>query len=175
MTIQSIKHLMYQTKATECHRDHVTLHGMKSQMENSVDEGTVDIYCFIRPSTCNYGNQCAAQCPKGIIINYEEIISLDKSECSYLISEYNSGCNGTHQKAVYDNQDTETNVQWHLSSYIDLITDNLMTFDEFITEQRKLLLNPKKSVLTTNVAAQCGWADNIVCKNPLKVIFTNVN
>ena len=120
----------------------------------SVDEGTVDIYCFLRPSTCNYGNQCAAKFPKGIILHYEEIISLDKSECSYVISKYNSGCNGNHQKAVYDNQDTETNVHWHL-----------VTFDEFIAEQRKLLLNPKESVLTTNVAAQCGWADNIVCNN----------
>ena len=128
----------------------------------SVDEGTVDIYCLLRPSTCNYGNQCAAQFPKGIIIHYEEIISLDKSECSHVISEYNSGCNGTHQKAVYDNQDTETNVHWHLSSYIDFITDNRMTFDEFIAEQRKLSSIPKKSVLTTNVAAQCGWADNTV-------------
>ena len=40
-----------------------------------------------------------------------------------------------------------------------------MTFDEFIAEQGRILLNPKKSVLTTDVAAQCGWADNIVCKN----------
>ena len=40
-----------------------------------------------------------------------------------------------------------------------------MTFDEYVAEQRKLSLIPKKSVLTTNVAAQCGWADNRVCKN----------
>ena len=63
-------------------------------------------------------------------------------ESSYLISEYNSGCNGTHQKAVYDNQDPETDVHWHLSTYIDFITDNQMAFDEFIAEQRKSLLNP---------------------------------
>ncbi len=34
MTIQNLEHLMYETKATECHKDHVTLHGMESQMEN---------------------------------------------------------------------------------------------------------------------------------------------
>ena len=30
----NLEHLMYQTRATECHRDHVTLHDTKSQMEN---------------------------------------------------------------------------------------------------------------------------------------------
>ena len=31
---------------------------------HSADEGTVDIYCFVCPSTCNYGNQYAAQFPE---------------------------------------------------------------------------------------------------------------
>ncbi len=29
-----LEHLMYQIYATECHQDHVTLHGTKRQMEN---------------------------------------------------------------------------------------------------------------------------------------------
>jgi hypothetical protein len=57
----------------------------------SVHNGTDDIYCFIPPRTCNNGNQCSAQFPEGIVINYEqrEIINLDKTECSHMVSQYN--------------------------------------------------------------------------------------
>ena len=96
-------------------RDVVTYNGYcEESSSHYVQHGTVDIYCFVRPSTCNYGNQCAAQFPEGIIINCEEkkIICLDKMECSHVVSQYNSGGNGTSQKSVHGNQETETYVHW---------------------------------------------------------------
>ena len=144
-------------------RDFVTYNGYHEEPSwHYVHDG----YCIVRPSTCNYCNQCAAQFPEGIIINYEEkkIIGLDKMECSHVVSQYNSEGNGTSQKSVYDNQETETYVHWHLNSSLDFMTDKRMTFDEFIAEQRKLSLQPKKPVSTSSVVDQCGWADNMMCK-----------
>ena len=122
-------------------RDFVTYNGYREESRwHYVQHGTVDIYCFVRPSTCNYGNQSAAQFPEGIIINCEEkkIICLDKMECSHVVLQHNSGGNGTSQKSVHGNQETETYVHWHLNSSLDFMTDKRMTFDEFIAEQRKL-------------------------------------
>ena len=148
-------------------RNVVTYNGYEESSWHSAHEGTVDIYCFVRPSTCNYGNQYAAQFPEGIIINYEEmkIISLDKMECSHVTAQYNSGGNGTSQKPVYADQRTETDVHWHLYSSFDFMTDNRMTFDEFIAEPWILSLQPKMPVSTMNVVDQCGWAGNVRCKN----------
>ena len=73
-------------------RDVVTNNGSREEAcWYSVHDGTDDIYCFVQPRTCNYGNQCAAQFPEGIIINYEErkIISLDLTECSHMVSQHN--------------------------------------------------------------------------------------
>jgi hypothetical protein len=98
----------------------------------------LNIYCFIRPSICNYDNQSAVEFPKGVIINYEEveIFSLNQMECSDMVSKFNSGGYGKHHKSLYDNQDTETNVHWHLCSNIDFKTD-WITLDEFIAEHNK--------------------------------------
>jgi hypothetical protein len=78
---------------------------MKSQSA-FVCEEAVDIYCFIRPSPCNYGSQDASQFQEGIIINYEEMktISLDTIEYSYLVAQDDSGGNQTNQKTVFANQ-----------------------------------------------------------------------
>jgi hypothetical protein len=135
----------------------------------SVHDGTDDIYCFVQPRTCNYGNQCAAQFPEGIIINYEErkIISLDITECSHMVSLHNQAGDVmyvTSRSSVHDNPVTESYVQWHLSSYFDFMTDKRMTFDEFIAEHGILSLQPKKPVSTMNVVDQFGRADNIMCK-----------
>ena len=81
-----------------------------------------------------------------------------------MVLQHNSGGNGTSQKSVHGNQETETYVHWHLNSSIDFMTAERMTFDEFIAEQRKLSLQPKKPVSTINVVDQCGWADNMMCK-----------
>ena len=87
-----------------------------------VDERTVKIFCFISPSNCDYGSQYAAQFPEGIIIIYMKIISL-YLECSNEAAQYNSGGNGTSQKPVYAGQETESDVQLHLHSSLDFITD----------------------------------------------------
>ena len=108
---------------------------------HSEDGETVDFYCLVRPSTCTYGNQYAAQFPAGIIINYEEmeIISLDKMECSHMVAQYDSGGKMTNQIYVFANQ--ETCVHWDSTLYLDFMTEKRMTFDESIfAEQRKSLL-----------------------------------
>jgi hypothetical protein len=102
-----------------------------------------NIFCFVQPRTSHHGKQCSAQFPEGVIINAEEreIISLNQTECSHMLSQhYSAGCD-TSKNPVCDNQDnqeTETYVHWHLSSYLDLMTDKQMTFDEFIADQRIL-------------------------------------
>jgi hypothetical protein len=70
--------------------------------------------------------------------------NLDKSECNHMLSQHNSAGYGTSKKLVCDNQEIETYVHWHLSSYLDFMTDKRMTFDEFIAEQGTLSLQPKK-------------------------------
>jgi hypothetical protein len=87
----------------------------------SVHDGTDDIYCFVQPRTCNYGNQCAAQFPEGIIINYEErkIIRLDKMECSHMVSQHTQAGDVmyvTSRNSVHDNPETESYLHSHLSS-----------------------------------------------------------
>ena len=80
----------------------------------------------------------------------------------------NSGGNGTSQKSVYADQETETYVHWHINSYIDVMTDNRITFEKSIAESRKLSLHPKKPVSTRNVVERFGRAespaDNVMCK-----------
>ena len=118
-------------------RNVVTCNGYEKSSWDSVDDGTVDIHCFVRPSTCNYGNQYAAQFPEGIITNYEEmeLISHDKMECSYVATQYNSGGNGTSQNPVYADQETETDAHWHQYSSFDFMTDNRITFEKSIAGQ----------------------------------------
>jgi hypothetical protein len=79
-----------------------------------------------------------------------------------MMSQHNPADYCTSKKPVCDNQESETYVQWHLSSYM---TDKRMTFDEFIAEQRKLSWQPTKQVSTMNVVDQCGRADNMMCKS----------
>jgi hypothetical protein len=142
---------------------------------------------FFQPRTCNYGNQCAAQFPEGIITNYKErkiispdkmkcpkarkIISPDKMKCSNTVSRHSPADYGTSKKPVCDNQETETYVHWHLSSYLVFMTDKRMTFDEFITEPGILYLQPKKPVSTMN--DQCGRSDNMMCK--INQTISNIN
>ena len=83
--------------------------------------------------------------------------------CRYMVAQFNSGGNGT-TSTVYANQETETYVHWHLSSHLDFMSAKRMTFDEFIAEQRELLLQSKKSVSTIKIVDQCGRADNNMCK-----------
>ncbi len=105
------------------------------------------------------------QFPEGIITNCEvmEIISPGNMECSYVVDQH-SGGNGTIQKYVYANQETETYVHWHMDSYFDFMTDRRMTVEEVIQEQRKSLLKLMKSVSTLISVDQCDWTDNIMCK-----------
>jgi hypothetical protein len=129
-----------------------------------------DVACVVRPGKAGYccrlcrvrprigssvGNSSAralsatlAQFPEGIIINYEErkIISLDKN----MVSQHNPAGYGTPKKPVCDNQEIETYVHWHLSLYLDFMTDKRMSFDEFIAEHGILSLQPKKQVSTMN-------------------------
>ena len=62
-----------------------------------------------------------------------------------MVAKFSSGGNRT-TSTVYANQETETYVHWHLSSHLDFMSVKRMTFDEFIAEQRELLLQSKKSV-----------------------------
>ncbi len=91
-------------------RDIVINNGSREGASWYSHDGTDDIYCFVQPRTCNYGNQCAAQ--------------LQHNPVGY----------GTSKKPVCDNQEIETYVHLHLSSYLDFMTDKRMTFDEFIAE-----------------------------------------
>jgi hypothetical protein len=63
-----------------------------------------------------------------------------------MVSQHNPAGYGTSKKPVCDNQEIETYVHWHLSSYLDFMTDKRMTFDAFIAEQGMLSLQPKKPV-----------------------------
>ncbi len=79
--------LKYMCRMQSRSRDIVVNNGSREEASwYSVHVGTDHVYCFVQPRTCNYGNQCTAQFPEGIIINYEErkIISLDKTECSHI-------------------------------------------------------------------------------------------
>jgi hypothetical protein len=150
-------------------RDVVKYNGHREQLlpsqHSGICEGAVRVYCFLDPSSCDYGNQDTVQFPEGIITNYEamEIISPDNLECGYVVDQH-SGGNGTVQKSVNANQETEPCVHWHMDSYVDFMTDRRMNVEEVIQEQRKLLLKLKKSVSTLISVDQCGWADNIMCK-----------
>ena len=109
----------------------VTHNGFHEEsIQHFVCEEAVDIYCFIRPSPCNYGNRDAAQIQEGIIINYEEkkIISLDTLECSCMVTQDDSGCNGTNQITVFANQ-------------FDFMTEKRMTFDGCIAVQAENTIN----------------------------------
>ena len=148
-------------------RDLVTVSHEEPHWHFQYEAGTVDVICLSRPSTCNYGNQDAAQFQEGIILNYEEmkIISPGKTECSKKVAQYDSGSNGTNQKSVTTNQETETYVYSQSSSDFDSMTENRMTFGELTAEERNLLLLPKKSVSTWNTVGQYDCADNnIMCK-----------
>ncbi len=52
-----------------------------------------------------------------------------------MVSQHNSAGYGTSKKPVSDNQEIETCVLRHLSSWLDFMTDMRMTFDEFNAEQ----------------------------------------
>ena len=150
-------------------RDVVKYNGHREQLlpsqHSGICEGAVRVYCFLDPSSCDYGNQDTVQFPEGIITNYEamEIISPDNMECGHLVNQH-SGGNGTVQKSVNANQETEPCVHWHMDSNVDFMTDRRMNVEEVIQEQRKLLLKLKKSVSTLISVDQCGWAENIMCK-----------
>jgi hypothetical protein len=81
-----------------------------------------------------------------------------------MVSQHNPAGYSTSKKPVYNNQEIETCIHWHLSSYLDFMTDKCMSFDKFIAEQGILSLQPKKQVSTMNVVDQCGRADNMMCK-----------
>ncbi len=58
-------------------------------------------------------------------------------ECNHIMSQHhdNAAGYGTSKESTYDNQETETYVHWHPSLYLGFMTDERMTFDEFIAEQ----------------------------------------
>ena len=86
-------------------------------------------------------------------------------ECSHMVAQFNSGGNGTAASA---NQETETYVHWHLSSYLDFMTVKRKTFDEFIAEQRNNYCSPRSHCRQSKLLTshQCGraQADNTMCK-----------
>ncbi len=72
-------------------------------------------------------------------------------ECSHMVPQHNQAGYLTYitsRNSVYDNQEIETCVQWHLSSFFDFMTDKRMTFHEFIAEQGMLSFEPKTPVST---------------------------
>ena len=109
-------------------RDVVTNNGhFKGLLWHSADGRTadilLDIICFVSPSNCNYGSQCGAQFPEGIIIKHVQIISPDL-ECSNKVAQYNSGGNGPSKKPVFADQGTESDEQWHLYSSFDCMAES---------------------------------------------------
>jgi len=103
--------------------------------QHSGTKGAIKVYCFLNPSFYDYGNQNTAQFPEGKITHCQEmeIISLDNMESSNVIDQ-NLECNGTVQKSVHDNQETEAYVNRNTSLCFDFMTDRRMLVEEFIPE-----------------------------------------
>ena len=143
----------------------VTCNGYSEELLPSQNAECEGIHYPTNPSSCNHCNQEPAPYSEGFIFMCREmeITCPDVMVCRYMVAQFNSGGNGT-TSTVYANQETETYVHWHLSLHLDFMSVKRMTFDEFIAEQRELLLQSKKSVSTIKIVDQCGRADNNMCK-----------
>ena len=142
----------------------VTCSGYSEELLPSQNAECEGIDCPTIPSFCNHDNQEPAPFSEGFIFKRKDmdIICPDEMVCSYMVAQFHSGGSGT-TSTVYANQETETYVYWHSRSHLEFIifmSVKRMAFDEFIAEQKELLLQPKKSVSTIQIVDQCGRANN---------------